>query len=96
MNKYDPKECAFALMTFDDVEFAEFFVYADKMNKKGINGDGTYEYPDDLTITSDDVKKFIDKFMYGTSFMDELKEWAREIIADEDVVSYAWWKEGLA
>ncbi len=77
--------CAFDLMTMDDEEFAETFVYMSKLRDKGVNG------PDSPEVEIFDLKK--DDFDNISTFMDWLKTCAEEISLSEETNQSAWWKE---
>ena len=78
MSDITPKECAFALMTFSDTDFAECSVYASKMLSAGINGPGGYTFPEDMVLTKSDLESF------SHTFMDWLKASQIDIISGED------------
>ncbi len=81
-----PKECAFALMTFPDINFAECLAYAAKMKSKGINGAGGFDFPENMSLTQDDMDNF------DLGFMDWLKECQSDILFGDNNES-AWWKD---
>ena len=72
------KKLAKEIYEYDDVDFAELFVWINVIRKeKNIE-----------LMTKEEMKNFDEK-----EFCKWLQDVLREIIHDEDIDSYAWWKQ---